>query len=427
MCALWPSYSACGGYITPPPDKAQASRWPRRVMVMGSTGSIGRNALAVAGASGGQLQICGLACATNIRELADQARRWQPPVLGVLKQELIDPLAALLPGSYHPEIVAGPRGYARMASLPEADWVLCGQVGIAGLATAFAAACAGKVIALANKESLVSAGAAMRKLCRTHHASVLPVDSEHYAIFQCLAGRADIKHLILTASGGPFLGKSLKDIQGATPEDALKHPNWTMGAKISIDSASLMNKGLEFLEAMHLYGLNAEKIEILIQPQSIIHSLVEFTDNSLLAQLAVPDMRLPIAACLFWPRMAPPVVPPLDLLKASPLTFVEPDKETFACLDLALAIAGKLDIADEEMSCGPLVLNAANEAAVELFLNRKCFFGQMPEIIARALSEFSHLPALRLPDTCGDAAPLAEEIAAIDQEVKAAIFRGITA
>lgn len=273
----------------------------------------------------------------------------------------------------------GSEGYARLAALPEADTVLSAQVGAAGLAGTLAAALAGKVICLANKESLVLAGDMLRQVCARTHASILPVDSEHNAIFQCLAGRGqEVDRLLLTASGGPFRGRSREELRNVTRAQALDHPNWKMGAKISIDSATMMNKALEVVEAFHLYGVPLEKITVLVHPQSLVHSLVQFTDGSQLAQLGTPDMRIPIAACLFWPRCVDTGVPPLDLVKAGTLQFFAPDDEAFPALKLARR-------ALRERGGMSVVMNAANEAAVELFLAGKCAFADIAELVSAAM------------------------------------------
>ncbi len=273
----------------------------------------------------------------------------------------------------------GSEGYARLAALPEADTVLSAQVGAAGLAGTLAAALAGKVICLANKESLVLAGDMLRQVCARTHASILPVDSEHNAIFQCLAGRGqEVDRLLLTASGGPFRGRSREELCNVTRAQALDHPNWKMGAKISIDSATMMNKALEVVEAFHLYGVPLEKITVLVHPQSLVHSLVQFTDGSQLAQLGTPDMRIPIAACLFWPRCVDTGVPPLDLVKAGTLQFFAPDDEAFPALKLARR-------ALRERGGMSVVMNAANEAAVELFLSGKCAFADIADLVSAAM------------------------------------------
>ena len=380
MAQLWPGL---GGpsvhYISGAPSRDWCETWPRSLVLLGSTGSIGRSALAVAADHPEAFRMVGFACARNMERLARQAAQWRPPWLAVLDDAAARKLAALLPAGYAPKILTGSEGYARLASLPEASTVLSAQVGAAGLSGTLAAALAGKVICLANKESLVLAGDLIRSVCARTGAAILPVDSEHNAVFQCLAGRGqEVRNIILTASGGPFLGWSGQDLRTVRPQQALKHPNWNMGAKISIDSATLMNKGLEVIEAFHLYGLAPERIRVLIHPQSVVHSLVEFADGGQLAQLGTPDMRLPIAACLLWPRCAPVSVPPLDLT-ATPLTFARPDAETFACLGLA-----KRALLQRHGLC--VVLNAANEAAVELFLSGRCSFTDIPQLIEAAMN-----------------------------------------
>ena len=379
MAELWPGQSGPAiDYISDPPAEDWQHSLPRSLVILGSTGSIGRSALSVVAAHPDFFRIMGLACARQVERLAEQALQWRPPCLAVLDEEAAARLRTLLPGDYRPRILVGREGYAELASLPEASTVLSAQVGAAGLAGTLAAALAGKVICLANKESLVLAGGLVRDICARTGAVILPVDSEHNAIFQCLAGRGqDVARLLLTASGGPFRGKSPAELAHVSVEQALAHPNWSMGAKISIDSATLMNKGLEVAEAFHLYGVPVERIAVLVHPQSLVHSLVELADHSLLAQLGTPDMRMAIAHCLMWPHCAPVGVPPLDLTKG-PLTFHEPDLAAFPCLELARkALRGRGGLC--------VVLNAANEAAVELFLDRRCSFPAIGRLIARAL------------------------------------------
>lgn len=379
MAQLWPGLGGPAiNYISDAPDETWRQAWPRSLVLLGSTGSIGRNTLEVAAAHPQAFRMVGFACARNVQRLAEQALAWRPPHLAVLDEESAAKLRALLPADYRPRILTGRDGYAELASLPEASTVLSAQVGAAGLAGTLAAALAGKVICLANKESLVLAGNLVRRVCARTGAVVLPVDSEHNAIFQCLAGRGqEVERLILTASGGPFRGWTREALGGVSLEQALKHPNWSMGAKITIDSATLMNKGLEVIEAFHLYGVPAESIKVLVHPQSVVHSLVEFHDGSQLAQLGTPDMRMAIAACLLWPRCVPVNVPPLDLT-AKPLTFHEPDENAFPCLGLARQ-------ALENRGGRCVVLNAANEAAVDLFTTGRCAFMDIPRLIAAAL------------------------------------------
>ncbi|MDL2272929.1 1-deoxy-D-xylulose-5-phosphate reductoisomerase, partial [Desulfovibrio sp. OttesenSCG-928-I05] len=356
-------------YITPLPAPGAALSWPRSVVLLGSTGSIGVSALTFMAGQRDSFRVAALAGARNIARLAAQADTWRPPYLAVLDEAGRDELRALLPAGYSPEILCGPEGYAALAMLPEADIVLSAQVGAAGLTATEAAARAGKTIALANKESLVLAGELLRDTCRASGAVILPVDSEHNAIFQCLAGQndADVARIILTASGGPFRGKDAAFLKTVTPEMALAHPNWSMGAKISIDSATMINKGLEVIEAHYLYGLPVESIAVLIHPQSLVHSLVEFSDGSLLAQAGTPDMRTAIAYALAWPRRMETGVPRLNLAQAAALTFEEPDFSVFPGLSLAIQ-------ALQEGRGLPIVYNAANEVAVSRFLNREIPF-----------------------------------------------------
>lgn len=380
-------------YISAVPDSAHALPWPRRLAVMGSTGSIGRNTLLVVEGSrdrpfapGGTeaFRIEALAAGRNIALLAEQAARWRPPYLAVQDEageHGVDALKKLLPRGYHPAILTGPEGYAALASLDSVDMVVAAQAGAAGLRAAVAATAAGKTLCLANKESLVLAGDLLRALCAKSGAVILPVDSEHGALFQCLIGRRpdDVARLWLTASGGPFRGRDRAFLSTVRPEDALRHPNWSMGAKITIDSATLMNKGLELIEACHLYGVCADEVGVLVHPQSLVHSLVELKDGSLMAQLAEPDMRLPIALCLAWPMTPPRAVvgiSPLDLAGAGTLSFEPPDTDSFPCLSLARrALAGGRTVE----------LNAANEVAVERFLRGELAFTDIPELVRHIL------------------------------------------
>ena len=379
MSDLWPGLDGPAiRYISEAPSEAWR-HGVRRLVLLGSTGSIGGNTLAAIRSRRRECEVLGLSCARNIKTLAGQAQEFRPPYLAVLDEASAAGLRKLLPTGYTPEILVGSQGYARLAALPEADTVLSAQVGAAGLAGTLAAALAGKVICLANKESLVLAGDMLRQVCARPHASILPVDSEHNAIFQCLAGRGqEVDRLLLTASGGPFRGRSREELRNVTRAQALDHPNWKMGAKISIDSATMMNKALEVVEAFHLYGVPLEKITVLVHPQSLVHSLVQFTDGSQLAQLGTPDMRIPIAACLFWPRCVDTGVPPLDLVRAGTLQFFAPDDEAFPALKLARR-------ALRERGGMSVVMNAANEAAVELFLSGKCAFADIAELVAAAM------------------------------------------
>jgi len=355
---------------------------PRTLVVLGSTGSIGVSALSMLARHESDFKLLGLAGARNIGLLAEQAVRWRPPFLAVLDSKIAKELASLLPRDYAPEILTGPQGYVDMATLDEADMVLAAQAGAAGLPPTYAAAVAGKMIALANKEALVLAGDLIREACGSSGAMILPVDSEHNALFQAMAGHdiSDIRKLILTASGGPFLGKTPRELANVTPAQALKHPNWSMGAKISIDSATLMNKGLEVIEAHHLFGFGPDAIQVLVHPQSIVHSLVEYADGSLLAHLGPPDMRIAIAYALGYPKRLPLELKPLDLVSGGPLTFERPALDIFPCLKYAF----------EALRAGPshpVALNAANEAAVAMFLSGRIGFLKIPALVKKALDK----------------------------------------
>ena len=368
-------------YISSMPDVRYAQTFPRSIVILGSTGSIGTSALNVIKEQPEQFTVVGLAGARNITLLAQQAKQWRPAYLAVLDENAAKELRAALPSDYKPEILIGGDGYAYMAQLPEASTVLSAQVGAAGLRATFAAAEAGKVIALANKESLVLAGDLIRDVCSRTGAVLLPVDSEHNAIFQALAGHddAEVRRIILTASGGPFRGKNRDFLSTVTSKEALAHPNWSMGPKISIDSATLMNKGLEVIEAYHLYGVPLDTIEVVVHPQSIIHSLVEYNDGSQIAHMGPPDMRIAIGYCIGWPKIMKTGVTPLDLISCGDLTFEKPDILSFPCLELAReALRG------EKGLC--VVLNAANEIAVDLFLQDKIEFLQIPELIRKAMN-----------------------------------------
>lgn len=383
MTHLWPAQGGSIDYISPPPSSTWTETAPRTLTLLGSTGSIGVSALKVAAARPGMFRVKALAGARNTRLLADQAARFRPACLGVLDGAAADELRSLLPLGYAPEIVVGQDGYAYLATLEDVSTVLSAQVGAAGLRATVAAALEGKVICLANKESLVLAGGLMRDICAITGAVILPVDSEHNAIFQALAGRpaAHVRGIILTASGGPFHGLGRDRLATVTREQALRHPNWNMGAKITVDSATLMNKGLEVMEAFHLYGTPLENIGVVIHPQSLVHSLVEFTDGSLMAHMGSPDMRMAIAHCLAWPRcldMDHTGVAPLNLVEAGNLTFAAPDMESFPCLALARRALRGYD-------GQPVVLNAANEAAVDLFLAGRIGFLDIPALLTRAL------------------------------------------
>ena len=363
----------------------------KRISLLGSTGSIGRQSLEVMAARG--MTAAALTANRNVSLLEEQCRRFRPELA-----VLMDPAAAadlkVRLADTPVRVAAGAGGLEEAASLDGADTVLTAVMGMVGLKPTLAAIAAGKRIALANKETLVCAGELVMAAAEERGVDIVPVDSEHSAIFQCLQGcrdRGEVRRLILTASGGPFWGWSREQVAAATVEQALKHPNWSMGAKITVDSASMMNKGLEFIEAMRLYRLPPEQISIVIHRESIVHSLVEFHDGAILAQLGAPDMRLPIQYALTWPARTEGPAAPLDLLTCPPLTFHAPDWETFPCLPLALEAAKRGGVATA-------ALNGANEAAVGRFLAGEIPFGAIPERVAKALAAAPDLPRPTLED-----------------------------
>ena len=350
----------------------------KRISLLGSTGSIGRQTLEVAAACG--ITVGAVTARRSVALLEEQVRAFRPELA-----VCVDPAAAadlkVRTADTGVRVAAGPEGLLEAASLPSADCVVTAVVGIAGLEPTLAAIRAGKRVALANKETMVCAGELVTGEADRLGVDIVPVDSEHSAIFQCLQGcrdRGEVRRLILTASGGPFFGCAREQLAAVGPEQALKHPNWSMGAKITIDSATLMNKGLELIEAMRLFRMPPEKISIAVHRESIVHSLVEYSDGAVLAQLGAPDMRLPIQYALTWPERRPGPAKPLDLLSCPPLTFAPPDLETFPCLRLALEAAGRGGTATA-------VLNGANEVAVERFLKGEISFLDIPVLVERAL------------------------------------------
>ena len=352
---------------------------PRTIVILGSTGSIGSSTLAVIQRHPERFRVLALAGARNIHRLAEQAAQFRPPFLGILDHHDAKTLRQLLPPGYMPTIVWGTSGYEELASLPEASHVVAAQVGAAGLLPALAAARSGKVLALATKEALVLAGHLFRAACAASGAVIVPVDSEHNALFQALLGHNSdaVRRLILTASGGPFRSASLEEMARATPASALQHPTWSMGAKISIDSATLMNKGLELLEAAELFGVAPHELDVVIHPQSLIHGMVALADGSILAQMGPATMEVPLAMCLGYPdRLHQPH--DLDLARLGQLTFEAPDTERFPCLALAWQALGG-------SRTHRIALNAANEIAVEAFLAGRIPFLHIPRIVAATL------------------------------------------
>ena len=355
----------------------------KRLAILGSTGSIGRSALAVVDAHPDKLSVIALAAGDNDARLAEQVRRYRPAIVAMASGDGIDRLRSACGGSA-PVMAQGPEGLIAVATHPAVDIVICASAGTAGLEAVLAAIDAGKTIALANKEVLVMAGALVMARAQQRGVSVLPVDSEHNAVHQCLHGRAhnEVRRLILTASGGPFRDRSAAALEHVGPDEALRHPTWQMGRKITIDSATLMNKGLEVIEAHWLFGVAADQIDVVIHPQSIVHSLVELTYGSVIAQLGVTDMRLPIQYACSYPERWDGALPTLDLTRAGRLEFLAPDYDRFPCLGLAYRALRAADTF-------PVVLNAANEVAVEAFLDGKLGFTSIPRVIERTMNGHS--------------------------------------
>jgi 1-deoxy-D-xylulose-5-phosphate reductoisomerase len=373
----------------------------KRVAVLGSTGSIGTHTLEVIGSHPECFQIVGLAANSNLDLLAEQARRHLPRLLSVGTEAGAKELTGRL-GRTGIEVVWGATGLAQVAAESGADLVVAAIVGGAGLFPTMAAIRAGKNIALANKETLVIAGELVTAEARAQNVRILPVDSEHSAVFQCLAAhnRVEVQRIVLTASGGPFRSLPLADFPQITPEAALKHPTWSMGKKITIDSATMMNKGLEIIEAHWLFDIPVDQVDVVVHPQSVVHSMVEYVDGSILAQLAVPDMRVPIQYALTYPERRRTPAARLDLVKLSGLTFEALDREKFPCPDLACEAA-------RAGGSWPAVLNAANEMAVKWFLDRRIGFDEIPGVIRKALD--AH-PPRRVGSV--------EEVLEVDREVR---------
>jgi 1-deoxy-D-xylulose-5-phosphate reductoisomerase len=359
----------------------------KRLVILGSTGSIGQNALAVVAEHPQEFQVVGLAAGRNVPVLAAQVKACRPSRVSVQDEAGARALKARLAGEPPVDILVGSEGAVAVAAAPEADLVVSAMVGAVGLEPTLAAVEAGKTVALANKETLVAAGSLVMAAVAKNGATLIPVDSEHSAIFQALEGqrREALRRLWLTASGGPFRTWPQDKLDAATPAQALKHPNWAMGAKITIDSATMMNKALEVIEASVLFGLPVSQIEVFVHPQSIIHSLVEFVDGSVLAQLGWPDMRLPIAYALTYPRRLPLQAEPLDLGKVATLTFERPDALRFPSLRLGYEAA-------EVGGTMPAVLNAANEVAVAAFLAGRLSFPGIPRVVEATMAAHQARP-----------------------------------
>ncbi|MFZ7110968.1 MAG: 1-deoxy-D-xylulose-5-phosphate reductoisomerase [Desulfatiglandales bacterium] len=352
----------------------------KNIILLGSTGSIGRKALDIIERNSDKYKVVALTAGTNIGLLEDQIRKFQPRKTAVLEKGLAETLRKRIAGDLPTEVLSGREGFIRLASMDEADTVISAMTGAAGLLPTFAAIEGGKDIALANKETMVMAGELVMGRAKEKGVAILPIDSEHSAILQSFRGhpREDLKRIILTASGGPFRKMPLEEMASVSPEQALKHPNWNMGRKITIDSATLMNKGLETIEAKWLFGLRLDQISIMIHPQSIIHSMVEYRDGSIIAQMGLPDMTTPISYALSYPHHIETHLPSLRLDEIGTLSFEPCDSEKFQCLNLALRAA-------ETGGSMPAVMNGANEIAVEAFLSGRIGFLQIPILIARTM------------------------------------------
>ena len=359
----------------------------KKIAILGSTGSIGVNALRVIQANPEKYQVTALAAGKNIRLLLEQIKRFRPLAVAVMEETAANELEAQMTNSGRPEIFFGTEGFIRLATMTEADTIISAMAGAAGLLPTYSGIKAGRNIALANKETMVMAGSLVMAEARNHGVSILPIDSEHSAILQSLQGhpREDLRRVILTASGGPFRDLSLEEMSKVTPAQALNHPNWNMGAKVSIDSSTMMNKGLEAIEAKWLFDLKMDQISILIHSQSIVHSMVEYKDGSIISQMGVPDMIIPISFALSFPHHLKTRVPPLELEKIGTLSFEKPDMKRFRCLDLALKAA-------EIGGSMPAVLNGANEIAVESFLKGDIGFLDIPDLIEKTMGSHKNHP-----------------------------------
>jgi len=357
----------------------------KRITLLGATGSVGLRTLDLVSSFPEEFRVVGLAArGSNVERVADLCRKYSPRAVALLDGGALDQLARILP-SPRPELLVGPDGLVALTRDVDADVVVSALVGGAGLLPTMAAIVAGRTVALANKETLVMAGSLMTAAARARGVRLLPVDSEHSAVFQCLAGhnRADVHRILLTASGGPFRETPKANLAAMTVEDALKHPTWKMGAKITIDSATLMNKGLEIIEARWLFDVASDQVQVVVHPQSIVHSMVEYVDGSVIAQLGLADMGVPILYALTYPERRPTPAARLDLTRVRQLTFYAPDTDKFPCLRLA---RGAL----ERGGAAPVVLNAANEVAVAAFLDRRLPFVEIPALIERALNHVPH-------------------------------------
>lgn len=374
----------------------------KKITILGSTGSIGTQTLDVVRKNKDKFEVVAISANSSVDLLLEQILEFNPKYVAVYNEESANKLKNMIPNNIYIEVLSSMEGLVRICELKEVDIVLTAVVGMIGLVPTMAAIKAKKTIALANKETLVTAGEIVMEEAKKNNVDILPVDSEHSAIFQCLNGerKKDVEKIILTASGGPFRGKNKEELINVTKNQALKHPNWDMGRKISIDSSTLMNKGLEVIEAKWLFDVDVEDIDIVVHPQSIVHSMVSFKDSSVMAQLGCPDMRLPIEYALTYPGRSETDFKRLDLAKIATLTFEKPDMETFPCLQLAFKVL-KLG------GTYPTVLNAANEVLVNEFLDDKIGFYDIPYYIERSLEQHNNRSN-----------PTLEDILEVDKETR---------
>lgn len=363
----------------------------KKIAILGSTGSIGTQTLDVVRANG-DIEVLGISAGRNVKMLEEQAREFHPQLIAVWDENAAKDLAVRL-ADMDVKIVSGMEGLLELARMPQTDILVTAVVGMIGIRPTMEGIKAGKDIALANKETLVTAGHLIIPMAKEHGVQILPVDSEHSAIFQALHGekRAQVEKLLITASGGPFRGRKREELEHVTLADTLKHPNWVMGQKITVDSATLVNKGLEVMEAKWLFGMDLDHIQVVVQPQSVIHSMVEFKDGGIIAQLGTPDMRLPIQYALYYPHRRYLAGDRLDFAKLGQITFEEPDMETFLGLPMAIQ-------ASREGGSMPTVFNAANELAVKKFLHREIRFLDIYDIIGQAMERHIKIKHPQLED-----------------------------
>lgn len=378
----------------------------KRIAVLGSTGSIGRQSLDVIDACG--MSVAALTANSSVERMEEQARQFKPELVALVDEKAADDLRVRLADT-NVKVAGGMSGLLEAAAIPSADTVITSVVGMVGLRPTLAAIREGKRIALANKETLVCAGKLVLEEARDYGAQILPVDSEHSALFQSLEGNdpREVKRLILTCSGGPFYGKKAEELEHVTREDALRHPNWSMGAKITVDSATLMNKGLEFIEAMHLFAVTPDQIKVIIHPESAIHSMVELLDGTVIAQLGVADMGLPIQYALTYPERRESAAKPMDFAALGSMHFEDPDLEKLPCLRLAMECA-------RARGTAPCVMSAANEIAVGAFLGHRIGYNDIYRLVASAVERAEFI-----------AQPTLEEILASDAEARELVRREI--